>query len=54
MKKPYVSVVIAALNEEDAIANVVASVPRDIADQVIVVDNGSTDQTAQRARAGYL
>jgi hypothetical protein len=31
--KPYVSVIIAALNEEEAIANVVASVPRDIADE---------------------
>ena len=51
MKKPYVSVVIAALNEEDAIANVVASVPRDIADQVIVVDNGSSDRTAEVAAA---
>jgi len=49
--KPYVSVIIAALNEEEAIANVVASVPREIADEVIVVDNGSTDRTAEVAAA---
>src|SRR5207253_11178670 len=49
--KPYVSVIIAALNEEEAIANVVASVPREIADEIIVVDNGSTDRTAAVAEA---
>ncbi len=49
--KPYVSVIIAALNEEEAIGNVVASVPRDIASEIIVVDNGSTDRTAEIAAA---
>lgn len=44
-----VSVVIPALNEEDPIADVVRAVPRDIASEVIVVDNGSTDRTAERA-----
>ena len=47
----YVSVVIPALNEEEPIAEVVrgcieSGVPR----EVIVVDNGSTDRTAARAR----
>src|SRR5882762_2955139 len=49
--KPYVSVIIAALNEEEAIANVVTSVPRDIANEIIIVDNGSTDRTAEVAAA---
>ena len=49
--KRYVSVVIAALNEEEAIANVIGAVPRDLADQIIVVDNGSTDRTAEVASA---
>ncbi len=44
-----VSVVIPALNEEDPIAAVVRAVPVEIADEVIVVDNGSTDRTAKRA-----
>jgi len=49
--KPYISVIIAALNEEEAIRNVVASVPPDIANEIIVVDNGSTDRTAEIAAA---
>jgi len=49
--KPSVSVIVAALNEEAAIARVVEAVPRHIADEVIVVDNGSTDHTAEVARA---
>ncbi|MGI9165322.1 MAG: glycosyltransferase family 2 protein [Pyrinomonadaceae bacterium] len=48
--KTLVSVVIPALNEEDPIAEVVRGVPRDIAEEVIVVDNGSTDHTAARAQ----
>jgi glycosyltransferase involved in cell wall biosynthesis len=47
----YVSVIIPALNEEDPIGDVVreclaTKIPR----EVIVVDNGSTDRTAERAR----
>jgi glycosyltransferase involved in cell wall biosynthesis len=45
-----VSVVIPALNEEATIADVVRAVPRQIASEVIVVDNGSEDRTAERAR----
>jgi len=47
--KPYVSVIIAALNEEEAIGKVINDVPRQIADEIIVVDNGSTDRTAEVA-----
>lgn len=47
--KPYVSVIIAALNEEAAIAQVIHSVPRSVADEIVVVDNGSTDRTAEVA-----
>ena len=49
-RKTHVSVVIPALNEADQIAAVVRAVPREIADEVIVVDNGSTDRTAERAQ----
>lgn len=48
--KPFISVVIPALNEEAAIEGVVRAVPLGIADDVIVVDNGSDDLTAERAR----
>jgi glycosyltransferase involved in cell wall biosynthesis len=47
---PFVSVIVAALNEEDAIAQVVHAVPQNIAGEIIVVDNGSTDRTADAAR----
>jgi glycosyltransferase involved in cell wall biosynthesis len=46
-----IAVVIPALNEEAAIGQVVAAVPRALASDVVVVDNGSTDATAERARA---
>jgi len=42
------SVIIPALNEEETIADVVEAVPSEIR-EVIVVDNGSTDATAERA-----
>jgi len=44
-------VVIPALNEEKAIGEVVRAVPRDRVSQIIVVDNGSTDDTVGRAEA---
>lgn len=46
-----VSVVIPALNEAEPIGDVVRAVPREIAAEVIVVDNGSTDATVEVARA---
>jgi len=49
--KPFVSVIIAAQNEEAAVAKVIKSVPKDLADEIIVVDNGSTDRTAEIASA---
>jgi len=44
-----ISVVIPALNEEQAIAEVVRAVPADRVHEVIVVDNGSTDKTVEQA-----
>ena len=46
-----ISVVIPTLNEAQAIAEVVASVPKDKIAQIFVVDNGSIDGTAERAIA---
>ena len=47
---PAIAVVIPALNEEEAIGKVLRDIP-DIAQQVVVVDNGSSDGTAAVARS---
>ena len=44
-----VSVVIPALNEERSLPLVLAALPTELVDEVIVVDNGSTDATARVA-----
>lgn len=46
---PRVGVIVPALNEEKAIELVLCEIPRNAVDQVIVVDNGSTDHTARKA-----
>ena len=52
MNATNVSVVIPALNEEEPIADVVrACLTTGLPNEVIVVDNGSTDRTAERAQA---
>jgi len=50
-RHPAASAVIPALNEEEPIAEVVRSVLGTGIGEVIVVDNGSTDRTAERAQA---
>lgn len=44
-----VSVIIPVLNEEGSIGKVLQDIPRDLVQQVIVVDNGSTDRTSEIA-----
>jgi glycosyltransferase involved in cell wall biosynthesis len=44
-----IAVVIPALNEGQAIGEVVRAVPADQVHEIIVVDNGSTDDTAEQA-----
>ncbi|MDP6776091.1 MAG: glycosyltransferase family 2 protein [Candidatus Latescibacteria bacterium] len=44
-----VSVVIPAYNEEQGISAVLGAIPPGLVDEVVVVDNGSTDRTAERA-----
>ncbi len=53
----YVTAIIPALNEAETIATVIRDIPRDLVQQVIVVDNGSTDATptiAQTAGAEVI
>lgn len=45
-----VDVVIPALNEEKSIALVLGDIPKNLVRTIVVVDNGSTDQTANEAR----
>jgi glycosyltransferase involved in cell wall biosynthesis len=47
-----IAVIIPALNEERTLPNVLRDIPKDLVDEVIVVDNGSTDKTASLAREG--
>ncbi|MGH7847495.1 MAG: glycosyltransferase family 2 protein [Candidatus Binatia bacterium] len=45
-----ICLIIPALNEEESLADVLAQVPATAVDEIIVVDNGSTDCTAAVAR----
>src|SRR5258705_11257485 len=49
--KPFISVIIAALNEEEAIAHIFNSDPKELADEIVGVVNGSKDRTAGIAKA---
>ncbi len=46
-----VTIIIPALDEEQAIGETVRRIDRDLVSEVIVVDNGSRDRTAERAAA---
>lgn len=46
-----ITVIIPAFNEEQAIAQVIAEIPPDLVSDILVVDNASTDRTAEVARA---
>jgi glycosyltransferase involved in cell wall biosynthesis len=48
-KKPSVTIIIPALNEAKALPLVLQEIPNEIVDKVIVVDNGSTDNTVNVA-----
>ncbi len=60
----HITVVIPAFNEQESLPKVLSDIPKGIADEIIVVDNNSTDETASVAtrcgakvvreeRAGY-
>lgn len=49
--KPNIVVIIPAYNEEASIAKVIADIPQDLVQEVIVVNNNSTDDTPKVAKA---
>ncbi|OKL38444.1 glycosyltransferase family 2 protein [Pontibacter flavimaris] len=51
LSKPRINVIIPAYNEESSIAHVVQDIPAGFVDEVIVVNNNSTDRTAEVAAA---
>ncbi|MGB0523132.1 MAG: glycosyltransferase family 2 protein [Flammeovirgaceae bacterium] len=48
--RPKIVVIIPAFNEAQSISKVIADIPRDWVAEIIVVDNNSSDQTAEVAR----
>jgi len=50
--RPRVALVIPTLNEEEAIGGVLAAVPSEAVDDILVVDSASRDRTVERAEAG--
>jgi glycosyltransferase involved in cell wall biosynthesis len=48
---PKISVIIPALNEEESIGQVLNDIPGEIVEEVIVVDNGSNDNTVTVAKS---
>ncbi|MDH3709076.1 MAG: glycosyltransferase family 2 protein [Cyclobacteriaceae bacterium] len=50
MGNAKVKVIIPAFNEENAVGNVIKEIPTDIVNEIIVVNNASTDRTETEAR----
>ena len=51
MRRPRIAAIIPVLDEEGAIGPVLAAMPREWVDEVVVVDGGSRDRTVAQARA---
>jgi glycosyltransferase involved in cell wall biosynthesis len=49
--RPKVCLIIPALNESSAIGAVIDDIPNELVDKVIIVDNGSTDDTSNIAKS---
>ncbi|MFN0189547.1 MAG: glycosyltransferase, partial [Bacteroidia bacterium] len=48
--QPVIKVIIPAFNEENGIGQVIREIPRSIVQEIIVVNNASTDRTEQVAK----
>ena len=51
MAKPDIRVIIPAFNEQNAVGLVIDEIPRSLVSEIIVVDNGSTDDTFEQAKS---
>jgi len=51
MKNYDIRVIIPAFNEQNAVCNVIREIPRSLVREIIVVNNGSTDNTVEQARS---
>ncbi|GAB4246217.1 MAG: glycosyltransferase family 2 protein [Ekhidna sp.] len=51
MSKPDIRVIIPAFNEQNAVGLVIDEIPLDLVSEIIVVDNGSTDNTFDQAKS---
>lgn len=51
MKTPDVRVIIPAFNEQNAVGLVVEEIPKDLVSEIIVIDNGSNDNTFEQAKS---
>lgn len=50
MTPPIIDIIIPAFNEENAVGNVVKDIPKALVREIIVVNNNSTDKTANNAK----
>lgn len=51
MAKPDIRVIIPAFNEQNAVGLVIDEIPKSLVSEIIVVDNGSTDDTFEQAKS---
>jgi glycosyltransferase involved in cell wall biosynthesis len=47
----HIIVIIPAFNEEDSVGRVIEALPKDLVQEVVVVNNASTDKTVENARS---
>ncbi len=47
---PVIKVIIPAFNEENGVGQVIQEIPKDVAEEIIVINNASTDDTEKIAR----